>query len=400
MQTIPPAMKNAMNTLSRHALPALLLAAFSGAAGAAGWQNLEQDAAALGVAHAGSAASADSAAVLYYNPAGLMRLDGIQFSAGMTGLRPVVEFSDRGSSGPGLGVGNGGDAGRWLALPNASLSWRASSDLVLGIGITQPFALDLDYDSGWLGSAQVQRAEIGSLNINPAIAYRLSERVALGFGLNYQRIDLDFANAGLRLKGDDDSWGWNAGALFTLSPNMRVGISYRSAIEHKLDGSAARATIKLPETAILSVWQQVSDRWEAMGDLSYARWSQLKRLDFVERGNGLTLASEQLGYSNSWRVAWGAAYKLDDAYKLKFGLAWERSPVSNRYRTAWLPENSGLRLSFGGQWLLGALGRLDAGYSYLLMRDGRIARMQNGNLLSGKYENGIHTVGIQYSVGF
>ena len=71
------------------------------------------------------------------------------------------------------------------------------------------------------------------------------------------------------LKGDDSAWGWNAGALFTLSPAMRVGISYRSAVSYTLEGtralgatsSAAKADIKLPDTFILSVWQQVSDRW-------------------------------------------------------------------------------------------------------------------------------------------
>ncbi|MCL2346608.1 MAG: outer membrane protein transport protein, partial [Desulfobulbus sp.] len=202
-------MKNALNTLPRRALPALLFVAFSGAASAAAFQNWEQDAAGLGVAHAGSAASADSAAGLYYNPAGLVRLDGIQISAGLTGVRPAIEFNDRGSTGPGLGAGDGGDAGRWLAVPNASVSWRLGSDLALGIGVTRPFALDVDYAADWLGRVQAQHSEIRTLNINPAVAYRLSDRVALGFGVNYQTIDLDFSRAGQRLKGDDGSWGWN-----------------------------------------------------------------------------------------------------------------------------------------------------------------------------------------------
>ncbi len=397
-------MKEAINTSSRRALPALLFAAFSGTAGAAAFQNWEQDAAGLGTAHAGSAAVADSAAGLYYNPAGLVRLDGGQFSAGLSGLRPRVEFDDKGSTGPGLGRGDGGDAGRWLTLPNASLSWRLGPDLALGIGITRPFALDLDYDADWIGRIQAQHSEIRTVNYNPAIAYRLSERVALGFGVNYQTIDLDLGRTGQRLKGDDGSWGWNAGVLFTLSPAMRVGLSYRSAIEHKLDGHvdghAARADITLPETAILSVWQQVSDRWEAMGDLSYTRWNRLKQLSFVERGSGVALASEPFGYGNSWRLAWGAAYRVSDAFKLKFGLAWERSPVGNNGRTARLPEEDSLRLSFGGQWLFGPLGRLDAGYSYLLMKDAKIVQSRDGNLLRGEYENGVHLVGVQYSLGF
>jgi long-chain fatty acid transport protein len=397
-----------MKTMTLRALPAILLAVFSSAATATGLQSWEQDAAGLGTAHAGSAASADTAAAQFYNPAGLSRLDGVQVSAGITGVRPRVEFDDKGSTGASLGIGDGGDAGRWLATVNASLGWRLNGDLSIGFGITSPFALDLDYEQdNWLGRMHAQRAELRTRNYNPAIAYRISERVAVGFGLNYQTIDLDFVNAASRLQGDDGSWGWNAGALFTLSPAMRVGISYRSAIEHDLEGSAngqaTRARIDMPDTAILSVWQQVSDRWEAMGDLSYTRWDRLKNLNFVNRNTGVLVASEPFAYGNSWRLAWGAAYLLSDAVKLKFGIAYERSPSGSPTRNAWAPDSDALRLSLGGQWRLGS-GRLDAGYSYHLAKDAKIVqnRVVGGltNTLRGEYETGTHTLGIQYSAAF
>jgi len=44
-------------------------------------------------------------------------------------------------------------------------------------------------------------------------------------------------NTKVILNADDDSWGWNAGVLFDLSPTMRLGISYRSAIKHTLEGT-------------------------------------------------------------------------------------------------------------------------------------------------------------------
>lgn len=397
-----------MKTMKQRALPAILLAALSGAATANGLQSWEQDAAGLGTAHAGSAAIADSAAGQFANPAGLSRLDGVQVSAGITGVRPRIEFDNKGSTGTSLGVGDGGDAGGWLATPNASVSWRLNRDLSIGFGITSPFGLDLDYESdNWLGRVHAQRAELRTRNYSPNVAYRLSERFAVGFGLNYQTIDLDFTNAVSRLQGDDGSWGWNVGALFTLSPAMRVGIAYRSSIEHDLEGSvngqAARARIEMPDTATLSVWQQVSDRWEAMGDLSYTRWDRLKSLNFVNRSTGALLASEPFAYGNSWRLAWGAAYLLSDAVKLKFGIAYERSPSGSPTRNAWAPDGDALRLSLGGQWRLGS-GRLDAGYSYHLTKDAKIAqnRLVGGlaNTLRGEYEIGTHTLGVQYTAAF
>lgn len=121
----------------------------------------------------------------------------------------------------------------------------------------------------------------------------------------------------------------------TLSPAMRVGLSYRSSMKYTLEGTLngvtpVRADVELPDTAILSVWQQVSDRWEAMGDLSYTRWNSLKSLAVVSRASGNVIpgVGETFNYDNSWRIAWGAAYRMNEQAKLKFGIAYDRTPCA------------------------------------------------------------------------
>ena len=71
-----------MNKLTLRMLPALLLAVFSGAASAAAFQLWEQNASGLGTAYAGSAAVADNASTIFYNPAGMSELAGYQVSVG------------------------------------------------------------------------------------------------------------------------------------------------------------------------------------------------------------------------------------------------------------------------------------------------------------------------------
>jgi long-chain fatty acid transport protein len=384
-----------MNKMILRAVPALLLIAFSGAASAAAFQLLEQNASGLGNAYAGSAAVADNASTIYYNPAGMTQLgSGIQLSVGVTGVGPSYEYRDQ------AGVKSGGDAGGWAAVPNAYMSGQLTKDLFVGLGISAPFGLSTEYDAGWVGAGQAIKSEIKTININPSIAYRVSDKVSLGFGLNYQKIDAELTNSALRLKGDDSAWGWNAGALFTLSPAMRVGVSYRSAIKYTLSGNASgalngaiEADVKLPDTFILSVWQQVSDRWEAMGDLSYTRWGTLKSLNVT----GLAVPlSETFNYENSWRFAWGAGYKATDKAKLKFGIAFDRTPVRDEYRSARVPDNNRLWLSLGGQWNAGSYGKIDLGYAYLYVIDPTISQ----GALQGKYDASGHIVGMQYSVGF
>lgn len=392
-----------MKKMTLRTVPAVLLAVFSGAASAAAFQLLEQNASGLGTAYAGSAAVADNASTIFFNPAGMTQLQGVQLSLGVAGVGPSYKFDNDGTTG--ATGGNGGDAGGWAAVPNAYASWRLTRDLSAGIGISAPFGLATKYDSDWIGRAQSVKSEIRTINVNPSLAYRVNDKVSLGFGVNYQTIDAELTNAFSRLKGDDSAWGWNAGALFTLSPAMRVGLSYRSSMKYTLEGKAngllpIKADVELPDTVILSVWQQVSDRWEAMGDVSYTRWSTLKTLNIVNRSSGALLTSETFNYDNSWRIAWGAAYKATDAVKLKFGIAYDRTPVSDDDRSARVPDNDRLWLSLGGQWSAGRYGKVDVGYAYLYVKDASINQNKNGTFLRGDYDAGAHIVGVQYSTGF
>jgi long-chain fatty acid transport protein len=392
-----------MKKMTLRILPALVMAVFSGTASAAAFQLWEQNASGLGNAYAGSAAVADNASTVFFNPAGMTQLKGISLSAGIVAARPICKFHNEGSTFSGS---NGGDAGNWVTSPNAYMSWQLTPRVFLGFGVSTPFMLDTEYNNqNWVGRAQAIKSEIKTINYNPSVAYRVNEKLALGFGINYQTIDTELTSTGSRLVADDAAWGWNAGALFTLSPAMRVGVSYRSAIDYTLEGSVngtqpIRADIKMPDTFALSVWQQVSDSWEAMGDLSYTRWNTLKSLNVINRTSGAQLGSETFNYDSAWRFAWGAAYKSSDALKLKFGIAYERTPLSNTDGNARVPENDRLSFTLGGQWNAGKAGTVDVGYAYRYVKDRGIDQSQSGNLLRGRYDASAHVVGLQYSVAF
>ena len=364
-----------MNKMTLRTLPALVALAFAGVAQASSFMVQEQDASGIATSFAGSAAVAENAATNFYNPAGLTQLKGIQVSAGVTGLKTNAEYSV-----------NGGNAGDTLAAPNLYLSVPLSKDLYLGFGVSRPFALSTEYTAGWAGDAIARKSELKTVNYNPSLAYRLNDKVSLGFGLNYQKLDLTLSNAAGSLSGDDSAMGWNAGALFNLSPAMRVGVAYRSGLNYHLNG-AFNGDLKLPGTFTLSVWQQVSDRWEAMGDLSFSQWNRLDQS---------TVAISAADERNAWRFAWGAAYKYNPALKAKFGFAYERAATPRGDLNLRAPENDRLWLSLGGQWNAGTAGTFDLGYAYKLSRD--IDTTQNG--LNGKYETSGHVLGLQYSTGF
>jgi long-chain fatty acid transport protein len=412
-------------------VPPLCLGLGSSYAFAAGFQLLEQNASGLGQAYAGSAAVAENASTIYYNPAGMTQLKPREFSAGLSAVGTSFKFSDRGSN-VGLlgGSGEGSDAGGWGGVPNGYLSWAVNRDIFVGVGMGAPFGLKTEYDTPWLGAAQSTRFDVKTYNINPSIAYRISDTVSLGAGLNWQRMMAEYLRqvavntptnvaSPLTLNLDGNAWGWNVGALFSVSPTANIGVSYRSAISYDITGGinvagpsaatnaalsgGAKASLKVPDVFILSGTQQLSGKWQVLADLSWTGWSSIQKLD-VLRASGALAQTLDTDFRDSWRFALGGAYRYDDAIKLKFGIAYDQSPVKGpATRLVSLPDNDRTWLSFGSQWVASKGSTVDLGISYLMMPDANIDNNQTAQgrgRVIGSYSNNAWILGAQYSHAF
>mgnify|MGYP000483115838 CR=1 FL=1 len=81
-----------------------------------------------------------------------------------------------------------GDAGGWIPVPNAYLSWAASDRLWLGLGVNVPFGLTTEWDADWTGRFKAVKSEVQTINVNPSLAVKLGEAVSIGGGVSYQRL--------------------------------------------------------------------------------------------------------------------------------------------------------------------------------------------------------------------
>src|SRR6185295_4570940 len=48
------------------------------------------------------------------------------------------------------------------------------------------------------------------------------------------------------VKASDSSWGWNIGGLFQLTPDTKIGLTYRSEISYNLNGTVNFSNVNLP----------------------------------------------------------------------------------------------------------------------------------------------------------
>jgi len=259
-------------------LAVFVVVSSAGIASAAGFAVSEKSVKGLGSAFAGGAASAEDASTVYYNPAGMTRLSGIQVDAGLSAIAYSFEATDKGSPtvltpllSVNLSGGNGGDGGMTKAIPGLFYTQSINDNLTAGIGITAPFGLGTEYEAGWVGRYHTIKSDVMTIDINPSIAYRINDQVSIGLGISAQYLDAELGNAidigtivnahpqlnafaaplgilpqnadgNVVLTADDWSYGFNVGILFELSDKSRLGFSYRSKTAFEVAGDAVFET--------------------------------------------------------------------------------------------------------------------------------------------------------------
>jgi long-chain fatty acid transport protein len=278
-----------MTTPFRHtrlalALAACALAFAAGQAQGAAFGLAEQSGSGLGNAFAGGAAVAEDASTVWANPAGMSRIPTMQGVAALHLITPSVKFSTNDGSVAALNqpLGHmGGDAGTNNWVPNMYFTVPINKQLAFGLGVNAPFGLVTSYGDGWLGRYQGMESDLKTLNVNPALSWKINDQWAVGVGVNYQRIDATLnqavnysgallltgvqagiplgsptsnaiaaATSGLdgkgEIKGNDSTWGWNIGVLYNLNDTSRIGAHYRSTMKYNVSGNVNYSIPALP----------------------------------------------------------------------------------------------------------------------------------------------------------
>ena len=423
------------------AIGATVLALAASPAFATGCQLNEQSASSIGNANAAGAAFTDDITAMWFNPAALSAFDRRQAAAVVHVITPKIEFSNDASQparNQPLG-NNGGDAGGVNVVPNMFVGIPINPQWAFGLGISTPFGLTTEYDDGWIGRYQALKSEIKTINVNPAISWKATPTFAVGVGVNYMYLDATLSqngnySAALLLAGqaaglpastlaaigaitpgidtkatisaDDSAWGWNIGAAWDATPQLRLAAAYRSklkihakgdvdynnpsislppgtpaALAAAVNGLAAAlnnpipgnplsgqfanrsvtSDIELPDVANLSVLFRINPQWEVMADAQWTGWSSIPELAFA---TSPALPVIPLEWDDSWKIAVGASYRHNDQWKLRFGVAHDKTPVTS-HPTPRLPDSDRWWFAVGGEYRHSPALKFDAGFVYI-----------------------------------
>ncbi len=419
----------------------------------AGFAIIEQSVPGMGNAFAGGAASANDATTIWFNPAGMTRIEGTQFIGALHVIKPNIQFDneDTRTSTPFGSVpiqgGEGSDAGTTAAIPNLYYKrdlW--DSRLQFGFGVSVPFGQNTDYGDDWVGRYHAMKTELRTININPALAMKVWKGLSVGAGASAlygdahltRKIDAGAAVGATGLfdlfididDADDLTFTGNAGALYEFTERTRVGVHYRSNTELELRGNARfkyasstptrlKATLqagglrntgvetdlKLPDTVELGAYHAFNDRFAVLLGSTWYNWDRLDVIT-LEFDTGVETEIE-FDYKDTWRHSLGATYTTKNDLIWRVGIAYDESPVrGSRTRLPNLPDNDRYWATAGLTWAPSDRLKLDVAYAHLFLKDTNINNTVESAIpgvthtLKGEYDSDVDLISAQLTYNF
>ncbi len=365
----------------------------------------------------------------YYNPSSMAFQDKIKVYAGLTLLAPGVKHQPARA---GIGEVKTDDA--LFPPPNLSLAIPFAGNYAVGLGVTLPWGLAIDWPEDWYGRETFVGQSLQTVNVNPNFAYKIPG-IDLALSVGGQFIfssvtqkraivadsDTEF---GVELGGNGFGVGGAASIMYKPVEDLTLGFSYRSRVKLNFDGvihfddptgtafenilidQDISTDITMPDTFNLGIGWQVFDKLFVNLDVSYILWSTYDRVvvEFSEQSPQAVPGQDprqpsQVSVSdweNSMTFRVGGEYEVIDNLHLRAGFAYDMSPVPEETAGPSLPDNDRTVVAVGAGYKFGDF-RLDAGYQLVMVAEREIDR---GTPVDGTYQMSAHVVSLNVGYGF
>jgi long-chain fatty acid transport protein len=382
-------------------------------------------------------AYADDPFATYYNPAGLTQIDSMTFAAGTAMMDPNLKAKDYTVSQNHvniMGPVDFEDESEDLIVPHLGFAMPLTDSVSMGVAVYVPFGLHLMWDetndpvknpAGYNSHESWYVRKV----ISPSIAYRVNDKLSLGFGVTigqsesgshynsytlYKRGITAAIEADLE---DDLNYSWNAGVMYKPVKDLSIGLTYRGRAEADFEGSlklnklsdAEKATLGLigvtkyeynaelkdvdhPEQVQFGMRYSPSPKVSIEADLVWTHWSivqqqtltitdpdaAIKALLNIE-GDGPVSSAHARNWEDTRQIKVGLEYLINDTYTFRCGYFYDPSPIPDEtFDIVWSDADKksysvGLGANFGN-WTV------DGSFQYVRTEMDRSIGGESGNL--------------------
>jgi len=369
-------------------------------------------------------AVADDPSAITHNPAGITLLDGTNLYNGLTVFLLSSSFKNPEAQ-------SESTQPQVFLPPTFYLTSDLGTDnLAFGLGVYSLYGIG---GRKWSQTGLTRYVStdtlIGTLHINPTVAWRVLPQVSVGLGLDVlyavnrmvNMVDQSFFGAPdgkLRFTGDGFGVGYNLGILLFPGKKFSFAFAYRSEIRVKQRGgldlesiapplqplfggdsfsTGASIVTRFPHIFSWGMAFRPNPRWTFALDVEWVRWSSFNRLtldlDQEVLAAGLSDLTSTLNWGDTVLVKVGADYRWRDHVSFRGGYTYQTTPVPDHTLGPASPEAVFHYLSLGvgytwRRWVF------DGFYGLSLFHP----RTVDNPVLSGTYKNIAHYFGL--SIGY
>jgi long-chain fatty acid transport protein len=374
-----------------------------GSAQASGFYLQEQSVRGWGRANSGEAADSGPAS-LWWNPASIGWDEESSGAFGATAILPLGRVEDQGTQidRPGFAPVSVGGAPvqrnpvQKGVLPANAFALRLTDRVALGLAVTSPYSFTTDYDpDGWQRYSAI-RTRLITIDVQPSIAFAATDWLSVGAGVNVEYSDAFLSNAlpnlapgsadgRVILEGAGWDLGWSAGVQLRPAKRVTLGVSYKSSVEHDLDGRleirgltgplAARnseadtvASFSTPWQLIMGMRAGVTERTTLNFQAVRFGWSKFDRITLSTGG----FIPE--GYRDTWSFAAGVDHVLSDKLTLRTGIQFDQTPTRDATRDPRVPDGNRVNYNAGASYRMSERFTVDLAAGLTDLEDVPIAR--------------------------
>jgi long-chain fatty acid transport protein len=412
---------------------------------AGGYQLNEQGARAVGMGGAFAATASDPSAI-YFNPAGLAFQNGMNILGGINFIIPSTTYSP--ASGSFMQSGSISTNSQVFTPFNIYGSYQINDQIVVGLGIYNPFGLGTQWPNLWgqslaaspfagnyLGSYLSVNASVATYYFNPTIAYKINDDLSVGLGISYvyatvdmtKSIPLGFINPALNglngnneLKGTGNGFNADLGVIYKPIDKLSLGLSYRMTTKIDFSGNATytnmnalaagfpngtgTATLPMPGNLYFGAAYMLSPDLRIEGDFQYIQWSSYDKLQI-----NLPAPAGTKTYAKKWNdepiLRIGIEYTLNENWTVRAGGIEDLTPQPASVTEPMLPDADRTDLTVGASYKITDKLYVDAAYMLVLFADKTAPANPTGAdgttpIVPGTYSSKANIISVNFGYSF
>jgi long-chain fatty acid transport protein len=290
-----------------------------------------------------------------------------------------------------------GDRGPDATLASVFAS-RQLDSLTWGLGVHSYLGTGFDYGPGWTGQRMLEEARLRTINVTPALAWRLSDRLDVGIAADLQHADVSatigvsndaaiygppagYPDGRLRLAGDSWAVGGSVGLLYRADADTRFGLTWLAGPRHDTDlelqlqdlhpvpamllaaAGPPDLVATMPQQVLLGAVHQLAPAWQVAGSVGWQDWSSFGDAHFRQAGGRARLFPH--GLDDTWHVALGTRFGLAPRWTVAAGAAYDTDPSNEAPPPLYFPVSEQWRLALGVEFEPRPGLQLRLGYSQL-----------------------------------